>query len=50
MSKEKFLAIIDTELYFKDNEFWSKIDESTRKKPCSIPGDINAGKWKDSIL
>lgn len=34
MSKEKFLAIIDTELYFKDNEFWSKIDESTRKNPA----------------
>lgn len=34
MSKEKFLAIIDTELYFKDNEFWSKLDESTRKNPA----------------
>lgn len=34
MSKEKILAIIDAELYFKDNEFWSKLDESTRKNPA----------------
>lgn len=34
MSKEKILAIVDAELYFKDNEFWSKLDESTRKNPA----------------
>ena len=34
MSKEKILAIVDAELYFKGNEFWSKLDESTRKNPA----------------
>lgn len=34
MSKEKILAIIDAELYFKDDSFWSKLDESTRKNPA----------------
>lgn len=34
MSKEKILAIVDAELYFKDNEVWSKFDESTRKNPA----------------
>lgn len=34
MSKEKILAIIDAELYFKDHAFWSKLDESTRKNPA----------------
>lgn len=34
MCKEKILAIVDAELYFKGNEFWSKLDESTRKNPA----------------
>lgn len=34
MIKEKILAIVDAELYFKGNEFWSKLDESTRKNPA----------------